>query len=225
MWKNEFTLIQKKYLTSEVFELVYESKNDFEIIPGQFITFLLPKTGFARAYSVLYKEEKKIFFIIKRLENGRWWSKEICDYNIGIILHWLGPAGHFIDSKKEVNKLYLATGTGIVPLYFLVKDLLSKWYKKNLKIIFGNRTFGDIYYLNELLELKNKFSNFDFEIFLSREQKVWFQKWYISSFLTQKNKNNFQEFYICGNPNMVDEVENILKNSWVLQENIFKEKY
>ena len=58
MWINQFTLIEKKYLTSDVFELIYESKDDFEILPGQFITFLLPKTWFGRAYSVLGTQEK-----------------------------------------------------------------------------------------------------------------------------------------------------------------------
>lgn len=222
---NHFTLIEKKYLTSDVFELVYEAEKDFEILPGQFITFLLPKTGFGRAYSVLDTIGKKVYFIIKRLENGRGWSKEICDYEIWITLKWVGPTGHFVDSKKQNNKLYIGTGTGMVPLYFLVKDLLTKWYEKNLKIILGNRNVQDLYYIEKFEALRNQFSNFDFEIFLSREEKDWYQKWYVWDFLTQKNVELFQEFYICGNPNMVDEVEQKLKNAWIGDENIFREKY
>lgn len=222
---NHFTLQEKKYLTQDVFELVYEAENDFEIIPGQFITFLLPKTWFARAYSVLYKDAKKIYCIIKRLENGRGGSKEICDYEEGIVLRGVGPTGHFIDSKKENNKLYIATGTGIVPLYFLVRDLLSKWFRKSLKIILGNRTQKDLYYIEEFQNLKNQFSNFDFEVFLSREEASSFQKWYVWDFLTQENIQKFEEFYICGNPNMVDEVESKLIQNSVNQENIFREKY
>lgn len=225
MWINQFTLIEKKYLTSDVFELIYESKDDFEILPGQFITFLLPKTWFGRAYSVLGKQGKSISFIIKRLENGRWWSKEICDYDLGITLKWVGPTGHFIDSKKENNKLYIATGTGIVPLYFLVNDLLKKWFQNKLTLVLGNRTFEDMYYLEKFQELKDKFSNFDFQIFLSRENKDGFLNWYVWDFLIPENIANFQEFYICGNPNMVDEVEKKLKNAWVWEENIFREKY
>lgn len=222
---NYFTLQEKKYLTQDVFELVYEAENDFEIIPGQFITFLLPKTWFARAYSVLYKDAKKVHFIIKRLEKGRGGSKEICDYEKGIVLRGVGPTGHFIDSKKINNKLYIATWTGIVPLYFLVRDLLSKWFEKSLKIILGNRTQKDLYSIEEFQNLKKQFSNFDFEVFLSREETSSFQKWYVWDFLTQENIQHFEEFYICGNPNMVDEVENKLTEAWVNQENIFREKY
>lgn len=222
---NHFTLVEKKYLTQDVFELVYESENDFEIIPGQFITFLLPKTWFARAYSVLYKEAKKVYFIIKRLKNGRGGSKEICDYEEGVVLRGVWPTGHFIDSKKINNKLYIATGTGMVPLYYLVKDLLSKWLRNPLKIILGNRNLKDLYFIPELQDLKNQFPNFDFEIFLSRENSPGFQMGYVWDFLTQENIQHFEEFYICGNPNMVDEVENKLTEAWVSKENIFREKY
>lgn len=225
MWFNNFILVSKKTLTSDVFELIYEAENDFEIIPWQFITFLLPKTGFGRAYSVLYKDGRKCFFIIKRLENGRGWSKEICDYEEGIILKWVGPVGHFVDSKKDVSKLYIGTWTGMVPLYFLVRSLLESGFQKNLKVILGNRTFEDLYYLDKFQEFKEKYSNFDFEVFLSREEVDWYNRWYVGDFLTWENIEKFSEYYLCGNPNMVDEVVLKLQSQWVKDENIFREKY
>ncbi|MDD5770094.1 MAG: FAD-dependent oxidoreductase, partial [Candidatus Gracilibacteria bacterium] len=182
-FKN-FKLISKKNLTQDVFELVFEVLDDFEIIAGQFITFLLPKTGFGRAYSVLNKDGKNIYFIIKRLENGRGGSREICDIEIGSILRGVGPAGHFINSKKEVSKLYIGTGTGIVPLYFMIKNLLENGFKKDLKIIIGNRVFNDLYYIDELNDLKDKYSNFHFEFFLSREEKFGFNNGYVLDFLS-----------------------------------------
>lgn len=225
MWFNNFTLLSKKNLTPDVFELVYEVENDFDIIPGQFCTFMLPKTGFARAYSVLYKEWKKIYFIIKRLENGRWGSKEICDYDEWVVLRWVGPTGHFVDSKKAVSKLYIGTGTGMVPLYFLVKSHLENGFAQNLKIILGNRELKDLYYIDEFQKLKNTYSNFDFSVYLSREETAEFQKWYVWDFLTHENIQKFEEYYLCGNPNMVDEVEQKLLWSGVASENIFREKY
>lgn len=225
MWFNNFTLISKKNLTSDVFELIYEAEKDFDIIPGQFITFLLPKTWFWRAYSVLFKEGKKCFFIIKRLENGRGWSKEICDYGTGEVLRVVWPVGHFIDTKKEVNKLFIWTGTGMVPLYFIVKILLENGFQKNLKIILGNRTKEDLYYISQFQEFKNKYLNFDFEVFLSREEVMWYNEWYVGDFLTWENIKKFEEYYLCGNPNMVDEIVLKLKNSGVNDENILREKY
>lgn len=225
MWFIDFKLIKKKKLTSDVFEVIFESEVELYIAPWKFMTFMLPKTWFARAYSVLFKDWKNIYFIIKRLENWRWWSKEICDYEEGTILKWVWPTGHFLDSKKKVNKLFIWTWTGMVPLYFIIKDLLESWFSNNLKLILWNREEKDLYYLDEFRDFKNKYANFDFEIFLSREEKDWFKKWYVWDFLSQENIENFSEFYICWNPNMVDEVEKKLIISWVKDEKIFREKY
>jgi len=225
MWFLNFKLINKVNLTNDVFELTFEIDNDFLIIPWKFITFLLPKTWFWRAYSVLDKIWNKIYFIIKRLENGRWWSREICDIEIWTILKWVWPTGNFIDSKNIVNKLFIATWTWVVPLYFMIKNLLENWYKKNLKLILWNRFLEDLYYVDKFSEFKNKYSNFNVEIYLSREEKIWFKKWYVGNFLVKENIKDFSEFYICGNSNMVDEVVNKLKDLWLENENIFHEKY
>lgn len=225
MWFNNFKLISKKNLTKDVFLMTYESENDFSIIPGQFITFMLPKTWFARAYSVLFKEGKKCYFIIKRLENWRWWSIEICDYDDWVILKWVWPVGHFIDSKMENNKLFIWTGTGMVPLYYIVRDLLESGFKQNLKLILWNREEKDLYYIKEFIEFKEKYSNFDFDIFLSQEENNIYNNWRVTDFLTKENIKNFREFYICWNPYMVNDSINILRDFWVEDDKIFREKY
>lgn len=225
MWFIDFKLIKKKKLTPDVFELVFQSVIELDIVPWKFMTFMLPKTWFARAYSVLFKEWKNIYFIIKRLENWRWGSKEICDYEEGKILKWVWPTGHFVDSKKDVSKLFISTGTWMVPLYFMIRNLLENWYNKNLKLVLWNREEKDLYYLDEFRDFKEKYPNFDVEIFLSREQKDWFQKWYVWDFLTSENISKFEEYYICWNPNMVEEVEEKLLNFWIQKENIFREKF
>lgn len=224
MWFNQFSLKEKKSLTKDVFELVFTPETDFEIIPGQFITFILPQTKFWRSYSVLDKKWKQIHFLIKRLDDGRWWSKEICDYDVWTILKWIWPAWKFFDNKKDTKKLYIATWTWIVPLYFMVKTLLESWFKNKLKLVLWNRTFLDTYYLNELQDFKNLYSNFNYEIFLSREKKDWFKFWYVKEYV-KNNFSNYDEFYICWNPNMIDEVVLDLENNWILKENIFEEKY
>ncbi len=225
MWFNNFKLIQKENLTSDVFLLVYEVENDFEIIPGQFVTFMLPKTWFARAYSVLFKEWNKCYFIIKRLENGRWWSIEICDYHVWMILKWVWPTWRFVDSKKDNNKLFIGTWTWMVPLYYMIRDLLEKWFWKNIKLILWNREEKDLYYIDQFNEFKNKYPNFEFEIFLSHEEHNIYNNWRVTSFLIKENVSKFDEFYVCWNPYMVDDSIKILQNFWVNDENIIREKY
>ena len=81
MAMKQFILIEKKELTSDVFELHFECSDKFSILPGQFVTFILPKIWW-RAYSILSQEWNKTVLLIKRVqeEHGwRGWSIMICD--------------------------------------------------------------------------------------------------------------------------------------------------
>lgn len=225
MWLNNYKLLSKKNLTSDVFEMVFEIQDDFLITPGQFITFLLPKTWFWRAYSVLDKHWKNVYFIVKRLENGRGWSKEVCDLEVWWVFRWVWPTGHFIDSGKQNTKLFIWTWTWMVPLYFMIKYLLETWFSKNIKLILWNREEKDLYYIDQFNEFKNKYSNFDFEIFLSHSDDDKYSHGRVTSFLTNENVKKFSEFYICWNPYMVDDSIKILQGFWVNDEKIFREKY
>jgi len=225
MWFNNFKLLSKKKLTSDVFEMIFEAQDDFFVKPWQFITFLLPKTWFARAYSILDKHWKNVYFIVKRLENWRWWSKEVCDLDLGWVFKWVWPTGHFVDSSKQNKKLFIRTWTWMVPIYFIIKDLLENWFKKDMKLILWNREEKDLYYIDKFSWLKDKYLNFDFEIFLSLDNSQKYSKWRVTSFLTKENVEKFDEFYICWNPNMVDDTINILHSLWFDDSVIFREKY
>ena len=224
MWILNFKLIKKEKLTSDVFELTFENKEELEQKPGQFITFLLPKIWW-RAYSILENNKNNIKLIIKRLENWRWWSKFICDSEIWDILNWVWPAGHFILQENHKNKLFLWTWTWFVPLYNQIISSIQKKLDIKLKLIFWVRNFSDLFYIKELENLKKENKNFDFELFLSREKIDWINLGYITDFLVKENTENFEEFYICWMPDMIDSSIEKLKYLWILDENIFIEKY
>lgn len=66
------TLQNKKQLTHDVYELEYLNEEKFDISPGQFLlcdTSGDPKSR--RSYSVSWAEGESVFFIIKRLPDGK----------------------------------------------------------------------------------------------------------------------------------------------------------
>lgn len=74
MLKTTFTLIRKKQITHDVFELVYsygtESRmlpSDKQIVPGQYVMFQLAP-GLNRAYSIASFSGQDFTLIIKRIE-------------------------------------------------------------------------------------------------------------------------------------------------------------
>lgn len=225
MQKAQFVLTKKILLTPDVFLLEFENSENLSFIAGQFITFLLPKTWFRRAYSVLQKQEKSWRFIVKRLENGRWGSKELCDLEIGSEISGIWPVGHFVLSEQKNNKLFIATGTGMVPIFSMIEQLSFEKYSQNVWLLYGNRTKADFYYKEEFLELWKNISNFENYYCLSSENIVWFTHARVTNFLSPEMIKKYEEFYICGNPAMVDDVREILENFWVEKNKIFFEKY
>ncbi len=222
---ENFTLIKKEKLTSDVFLLIFKKENEEKIpLCGQFMTFLLPKSGW-RAYSILDFDGENYYFLVRRLEQGRGGSKEMCDAEIGTIYKVVWPAGHFVLQKNKKNKLFLWTGTGFVPLYFQILWTMRGNFSCKIKLIFWLREKRDIFLEEKLNLLKEENSNFNYEIYLSREETESYKSWRITNFLTAENIANFEEFYICGNPDMIESVEQKLWELGIKQEQIFTEKF
>jgi Na+-transporting NADH:ubiquinone oxidoreductase subunit F len=222
-----FTVKNKKALTHDVYEIAFEWENNITMKPWQFVTFIIDKI-WGRAYSILEIREKRIVLIIKKREienGGRWGSKYICEMNIWDTLKWVGPAGHFLLQENEKNKLFIGTGTGLVPLYSQIIGSLEKKQNWSLHLIFWVRTQADLFYVEQLQAIQQQHSNFSFSLYLSKEDIEWTQRWYITDFLTQENLKNFEEFYICGTPAMIDSTVDKLKSLWMQEDSIFLEKY
>lgn len=220
MIKN-FTLIKKEKLTPDVFKLVFNSNWIKKITPWEFITFLLPKTWFGRAYSIFDFENWNIYFIIKRLENGRWWSKELCDYDEWIVLRWVWPTWHFKIKDETKNSLFIWTWTWIVPLFFMAKNILNS--NSFLKILWWNRKKKDLYIIKELDELV--WNSFNYDLVLSQEKLYNYNYLRVWDLLTWEYIKDFTYFYICWNLNMVNDVIEKLQTLWIEQDKIITEKY
>jgi len=227
---QKFELKNKLSLTADIFELTYKyEKNLDKMLPWQFITFILPEIGW-RAYSVLEvnKKDMEIVLIIKRWTkqmHWRWWSIMLCDAEVWDSFNWVWPAWHFILKENDKNKLFMWTWTGFVPLYNQIVAALNKELKWKITFLFWVRETKWLFYINKLKILKEKFSNFDYKVYISREKSVSYEKWYITDFLNKENTEIFNEYYICWAPDMIEGSISLLKWLNITEENIFYEKY
>ncbi|ATU05005.1 hypothetical protein BKN14_00950 [Candidatus Gracilibacteria bacterium HOT-871] len=222
---QKYFLKNKKNLTKNVYELEFEGENEINVIPGQFITFMIDGIG-ARAYSILEKDGKNLKFIIKKIElenGGRGGSKFLCEQKVGAELKGIGPSGNFVLKNNNLNKLFLGTGTGFVPLFAQITSLVENDFSGKIKFVFGVREAKDLFHLDEIQKLKNISKNFDFVVYLSQEENQSFKKGYILEEI--KSSKEFEEAYICGSPKMVDDAKKELLKNGFDEKNIFEEKY
>lgn len=227
MWLNKYKLLEKTQLTDDVYELTFEAEDSFDFLPGQFVNFILPNI-WGRAYSILKTQDKKIILIIKKRTQKMWWrwgSEYICNLEIWEILSWTQPAGKFLLQNNNNNKLFLWTGTGFVPLYNQIIHALEQNQDAKLELLFWARRSSDLFYISQLNNLKNKYQNFDYQVYLSNEENKNYHHWYVTKFLTENNIKLYQEYYICGIIQLIDSTIDILTSYNIDKQNIFTEKY
>lgn len=219
-----FILTAKRALTHDVFELTFTSEAP-TCNPGQFILFTLP-SGLKRAYSVAWQSGKEWIFIIKRLEDGKGGSKEICDLPLNISITGLGPTGHFVVSENpDMARCFLGTGTGFAPLYFQIKALLEKNPLSRITFVFGVRNLADIFYTEEIQALQKNAPNLVYIPYLSRENAEGYTQGYVIDFLPNINTDTYDEFLLCGSPAMVNDARRILAEKSIEADRVRFEQY
>ena len=220
-----YQLIKNKQLTPDIFELTFTCTDKLEILAGHFIIFHLQKTWLKRAYSVVDNKDNYIVFIVKRIENWAWWSKEICELKVWSVILWTWVLGNFLLKNSNDNKLFIATWSWFAPIYYQVKTILKTNTKRKIHFIYWEKKHENLFYLEYLREFEEKYNNFTFSVYLSREENTNYNHWYVTKYLTKDNINNFQEFYICWQPPMVKDARKLLSELNIEKSKIFFEQY
>ncbi len=226
MLKTQFTLISKKELTHDVYELIYTCSDLIGDLPkpGQYVMFQLAP-WLNRSYSLSAFTQDTFTLVIKRIPDGKG-SPIICDATIGSTFTGMIPLWHFTLHDTNVSKCFIGTGTGFAPLYCQLVGMLEKQIiKTNVAFVFGVREAKDIFYLDEIREIGAKFDNFDYQSYLSRESIDGYQAGYVIDWITPENISKYQEFYICGSPAMVKSAREKLEALGVVWDQIFFEQF
>ena len=205
-------LIEKRQLTSDVLDLRFEKPVDFDYQAGQFVQWLVPdhdKTA-KRSYSMCSQpNDNYLQFCIKILPDGVA-SQYANKLKEGDILEFQGPRGRFICDTEDKPLHFVATGVGIAPMLGMIRDEFgNKKTKQEIELIFGVRHDDDIFWQSELEAIRAEHPNFSYQITLSKPSESWSGLKGRVTDHTGQNPETKQHF-ICGSPEMVKEVRQIL---------------
>lgn len=228
----------RKYLTDDVYELTLHLKNPLEIDfqAGQFVNIRVDdgkEKIFFRSYSILSppREKNIIKSCIKIVPDGRC-SRWLSQIEIGTKVTFMGPIGmFFFNEKSKKETLFIATGTGITPLYSMIADQLEKGNTSPIHLVWGFRYEKDIFYQEEFFELAKKYPNFKITVAISRPQEGWTgEKGRVTDFLERNFTSGYLDakrlqIYICGVGDMVQDVKDLCIQKGVPTEEVHFEKY
>lgn len=227
--KQQLKLIEKTKLSESTFHLSFKCENPVNFIPGQFITFLFTdQSGVKRRnYSIANYPGSDIIDVAASLVPGGFASEIFRKLEIGEELNAMLPFGQFILKTPPKRYILVATGTGITPYRSMLPDLLKLAEQQGTKveIFMGARKAEDLIYKEDLDQAaNNKLVNVTY--CLSKENISNYYYGRVSSLLRSFDLDpNGDQVYLCGNPNMVDELYTFLKDLGFTNLNAKREKY
>lgn len=211
-----------KHVTHDVLQIITEKPRQLDFTPGQAVEISLNKKG--------WENEKRPFTFTSLPDNP------YLEFTIKTYPSHKGVTNELLSLKKNdefiLNDVFgaityrgegvfIAGGAGVTPFICILRDLQSKNKTGNNKLIFANKTTGDIILAAEFKELLGKnFINILSDELVAGYAHGLITESFLKAHITEATKN----VYICGPPPMLDAVEKQLASLGIGKNAIIKEE-
>ncbi|MBD3392706.1 MAG: 2Fe-2S iron-sulfur cluster binding domain-containing protein [Chitinivibrionales bacterium] len=231
------TVRHKRPLTHDIVELRIELSDPpaIDFTAGQYVQLESEEykgnDSVMRAYSVssVPSDTGHVELIIRRVPDGicTTWVFDYLDNNQQVYLS--GPYGEFQLSGTQAPNIFIAGGSGMAPLWSMLRDMKEKGIARETTYFFGALTQKDLFYVDELTALSRELSWFSFVPALSNEPKDsdWNGE---RGLITDVVARHFEdcskhEAYLCGSPGMIDACIKVLGGRGMPEDKIFYDKF
>ncbi len=260
MSKGFYTLKVKeiKRQTPEAVEVAFEIpeslKTNFKYTQGQYLTLKFEMNGeeVRRAYSMCSSPlEEDIRIAVKELKGGKVSPYINQNLSAGDEVEVMQPEGRFytkLDPENKKTYYLVAAGSGITPIFSILKTVLEAEPMSFVYLLYGNRNEDSIIFKKELEALEQRYAGqLMVEHVLSQPKKEkssglkgLFSKGKISwdgkvgridqqvmkEFLTKyPNRHQEAEYFICGPGGMIDQVEALLLGNGIDKKKVHQERF
>lgn len=206
---------------------------------GQYITIesVLEGKSIRRAYSICSSPNEKGFIkvLVKKIPSGLFSNFANNKLKIGDRLNIQTPKGDFCYTPKSDSKILgIACGSGITPIFSMIKNGLESNPSSTHTLLYSNKTKNSTIYYKELLNLKEKYpdrlklyfiltqeKNYD-QLFSGRIDDEKINLFFDTKIISQDSKN---EIYICGPQQMAENTIVALEKKGISKENIYSELF
>lgn len=227
------TVTKQWPLTHDITAIEITLDEDMEYSSGQFANIAFPELSnavrsysFATAYST--ENKRAVQFFIKHVPNGIVStivnSNNLVDKRVIVE----GPSGDFYLRESQSDIVCVAGGSGLAPIKALLEQALADNVKRDVTFLFAARQQQDLYCLNEIIEIENKWpAKFRFIPVLSDEPESsnWTgERGYVNGILSQLLTGS-EQAYLCGPPVMIDSVVATLNKHSITSDRIFFDKF
>lgn len=222
----------------------------FDFLAGQHVTIKLKLDNqeFRRSYSLSsMPNERPLKITVKQVRHGLASTYLGEQLKAGDFLELSKPEGHFCikpDPERRQNYFFFAAGSGITPVFSMIRTLLEHEPMSSVFLLYGSRKEEDIIFRHQLDAMLDKYDGQLFIEhtlsgikksllpFLSPAKQVWTgSKGRISDAHIRKflevcpNRNLPASFYLCGPGKFIEETKSSLIHLQVDKKNIHAEYF
>jgi NAD(P)H-flavin reductase len=232
--------LKESYMASpkvKHFVFSYPEPSVFDYLPGQFITIHFEHQGksLKRSYSIANapKQDSCIEFAAGYFSGGPG-TELLFNLKPGDTININGPFGRLtLKDENPGRYILVATSTGITPYRAMIHELSQRMKQQptlEVVILQGVQKKEDILYASEFQAFAQNFAQVTFIPCLSKVPREDLEgnehSGYVQHVFPELNLNSEQDVvYLCGNPGMIDEAFNYLKDQNFATQQIVREKY
>jgi NAD(P)H-flavin reductase len=144
-------------LPASVTSLVLHPQDPFFFMAGQYVDIKIDDHDDPRPFSIANTPNANNLITLHIRNTGAGLSHRLCALNLNDGVY-ISPAKGLLRADTSINRpvLMVAGGTGIAPILALTQDIIRRGYTEHgIKILYGVRTFDDIYCQPELDALQS----------------------------------------------------------------------
>lgn len=220
------------------FDLASEDAATFKYQPGQHLTIrhMTDNGEIRRCYSICSDVQEDMSIAIKKIDQGQFstWANE--HLKVGHTLEVMPPQGVFFQKAAKAggqNYLSFAAGSGITPILSIVKTVLSTQPDANFTLIYGNRSWKQTMFSEQIMDLKDRFKTrlqlvnifsremSDSEIFNGRIDANKLQQLFDAQLISA----DVDHCFACGPEEMMEAIETVLPNLGIDRNKIHTERF
>lgn len=188
-----------------------EDEQNFDFRPGQFINLQVSEETY-RAYSICSEEPGGDIELATLTGLPGLGANYIKNLKKGSSVSFVGPSGRFFyHSPGRKTVIFTATSTGIAPFIPMMKLAVEDAAVESVTLLFGVRNEEEVFFEDKFKELE-RLGKLKYLVCLSEaveDLRPPFFRGRVTAVLTEYIKEG-TDFYLCGNPLMVEDASKII---------------
>jgi len=215
----------KAWLNNKIILVTFKVREPAEIDfkPGQFINLNVADREY-RSYSICSEHrDKQCISIAAAVNYEGLGANYIKSLEKGDTVYFIGPSGRFcLKEPLPARLVFVATGTGVAPFIPMLSYLKDTQYQGDVLLYFGIRSESDVIFKEELDNFMLSVPHFCYQIYVSRPENWFGNIGRVNGFIPVDFDAHY---YLCGHPNMIDDMLKKLSQENIPYDNIMFEKF